>query len=466
MHRRRSPNWHQKGPRLMNQSEPSNLIISQEDNDLDSPQELFDSSLGPIKRIGVSLFILVFGFFGGWAALAPIDGAALAPGQVTVRSYSKFVQHLEGGIIKEILVDNGERVEREDPILVLDDTQPQASLDIAKTQFIALKALESRLTAERDERESITFLDELLSLGEIAAEEKSAQEEIFRARQATLKGSINVFEQRIEQLQSQIVGFEALKSSKDQLGLSYGNELVDISELLSQGFSEKTRLRELERNVARLTGESAELSANIAVAEMTIGETKLEILQAKTQFLDNVVSELGGVQTEIKDISDRMTALSDIVARTTIRSPESGIVNGLQVHTVGAVITPGMMIAEIVPQQDDLLVEAFVSPMDIDRVALNQDATIRFSSFGGATVPTIYGKVIHLSANAILDENSGVGAYLARVEVTPAGLKDLGELVLIPGMPAEVFISTGARTMLEYLFKPFSNAVARSFRED
>ena len=450
----------------MNQGKAGNLVPSEEVISANTPVKSFDASLGPTKALGISLIILVFGFFGGWAVFAPIDGAALAPGQVTVRSYSKLVQHLEGGIIQDILVDDGEQVQKGDPILILDDTQPQASLDIERTRFIALKALEARLIAERDKQGSVIFPDEFLSFDEIAVEEKSAQEQIFEARQATLSGSIGVLNQRVEQLQSQIIGFEALKSSKDQLGLSYENELVDISELLSKGFSEKTRLREIERNVARLRGESAELSANIAVAEMTIGETRLEILQTRARFLDNVVNELSGVQTEIKDVSERITALSDIVSRTTVRSPESGIVNGLQVHTVGAVITPGMQIAEIVPQQDDLLVEAFVSPVDIDRVALNQDATIRFSSFGGGTVPTIYGKVIHLSANAILDEDSGVGAYLARVEVTPAGLEDLGELVLIPGMPAEVFISTGSRTMLEYLFKPFSNAVARSFRED
>ena len=236
---------------------------------------------------------MVFGFFGGWAVFAPIDGAALAPGQVTVRSYSKLVQHLEGGIIQDILVDDGEQVQKGDPILILDDTQPQASLDIERTRFIALKALEARLIAERDKQGSVIFPDEFLSFDEIAVEEKSAQEQIFEARQATLSGSIGVLNQRVEQLQSQIIGFEALKSSKDQLGLSYENELVDISELLSKGFSEKTRLREIERNVARL-GRVMEL-LQISQAEMTIGETRLEILQTRARFLDNVVNELSGV---------------------------------------------------------------------------------------------------------------------------------------------------------------------------
>ena len=182
--------------------------------------------------------------------------------------------------------------------------------------------------------------------------------------------------------------------------------------------------------------------------------------------MNDVVAELSQVQTSLTDVTERVTALNDIVYRTTIRAPESGLVNGLQVHTIGAVIVPGMEIAEIVPQQEDLIVEAQVSLNDIDRVAINQDATIRFSSFGNAAVPTIFGEVINLSANRIVDDTSGLPFYLARVEVTPEGMTDLGDLVLLPGMPAEVFISTGDRTLLEYLFKPFSNALARSFRED
>ncbi|MDG2422307.1 MAG: HlyD family type I secretion periplasmic adaptor subunit [Gammaproteobacteria bacterium] len=426
----------------------------------------FNESLGPYKKIGLTLFLLVFVFFGGWAALAPIDGAAVATGAVTVRSYSKFVQHLEGGIIENIFVDNGTEVEKGQPILVLDSTQSQTQLDIANSQFIYLKALESRLLAESDNQESINYPADFPSLGDTATEESLAQEEIFSARKAMIEGRIGVLEQRIEQLESQGIGLEALRASKEQLAASYSDELQDVIALLNQGFSEKTRLRELERNVANFNGEAADLSANIAVTQMSIGETRLEILQIQTEFLNEVVTELGEVQTNMTDVSERITALTDIVSRTIIRAPESGIVNGLQVHTIGGVITPGMQIVEIVPQKDDLIIEAKVSPMDIDRVAINQEATIRFSSFGNASVPTIYGQLINLSANSVFDQVTGTTHYLARVEVTPGGMEDLGDLDLMPGMPAEVFISTGDRTMLEYLFKPFSNAMARSFRED
>ncbi len=426
----------------------------------------FNSQIDPPKRFGFTMFVLVFFFFGGWAALAPIDGAAVATGIVNVRSYSKFIQHLEGGIIKEIFVNDGEEVVEGQPILEIDSTQSKAQLDIANSQYIALTAREIRLIAERDGSDSLVFPDNFSSMGETAKEETIAQTQVFDARRATLAGRISVLEQRIEQLKSQAVGMDALRLSKEQLSASFSEELNDVSELLSQGFSEKTRLRELERSVASFNGEAAELSANIAVTQMSIGETQLEILQTRTEFLNDVVSELDQVQTDKVDVSERITALTDIVSRTLIRAPESGIVNGLRVHTLGGVISPGMEIVEIVPQQDELIIEAMVSPNDIDRVAISQNATIRFSSFGGSTVPTIFGQVINLSANSMINETTGLSHYLARVEVTPEGMADLGDLILLPGMPAEVFISTGNRTMLEYLFKPFSNAMARSFRED
>ena len=428
--------------------------------------ERYDPGLSSPKKFGMTIFIVIFGFCGSWAAFAPIDGAAVASGFVNVRSYSKVVQHLEGGIISDIFVENGARVQGGQPILELNNTQPLAQLEIVNSQFIALTALETRLMAERDGLDDVNYPGNLSSADARVHEETAAQTEIFRARKAALDGSIGVLRQRIGQLESQVVGLAALKLSKEQLAASYTEELEDVQVLLSQGFSEKTRLRELERNVALFNGEAADLTANIASAEIQIGETQLQILQQDREFQNEVVSELGVAKTSLKDVSERITALEDVVARTTVRAPEAGIVNGLQVHTIGGVISPGMKIVDIVPDGDDLIIEAKVSPIDIDRVAVNQNATIRFSSFGLATVPTIYGQVINLSADRLFDEVSGLPYYQARVEVTPEGMEDLGDLVLMPGMPAEVFIATGSRTFLQYLMKPFTNAIARSLRED
>jgi epimerase transport system membrane fusion protein len=234
---------------------------------------------------------------------------------------------------------------------------------------------------------------------------------------------------------------------------------------LDQGFSEKNRLRQAERSFASYSGEAAELIANIAATRVQIGETELQILQQSSEFQNEVVSELSEVQTGLKDAGERLTALQDIVRRTTIAAPDTGLVNGMQVHTIGGVIRPGTPIAEIVPESDELIVEASVNPVDIDRVFEGQEARIRFSTFGNRA-PTIFGTLMSLSADAIPNEATGASFYLARVEVNPDSIEELGDLELMPGMPAEIYINTGARTLLQYLFKPLSNAVSRSFNED
>jgi epimerase transport system membrane fusion protein len=191
----------------------------------------------------------------------------------------------------------------------------------------------------------------------------------------------------------------------------------------------------------------------------------LQIIQQEREFQNEVANRLSEVQTDIRDISERRNALRDVVSRTVVKAPVAGVVNGLQVHTEGGVIGPGSRIADIVPQSDELIIEARVAPIDIDRVAVGQDATIRFSAFS-SSVPNIFGTVINVSADAFTDENTGASYYTARVEVTPEGRSNLGDLALVPGMPAEVFIATGSRTFLQYLMKPITNALARSFRED
>jgi len=434
-------------------------------NKLDSKVSKFDTDLKTHRRFGLLIFIMLFGFGGLWSATAPIDGAAVASGLVTSRSYSKVVQHLEGGIIKSIFVEDGANVNLGDPILEIDSTQPRSQLDIINSQLLSLSALEIRLVAERDSKDALNLSD-FANGSDRAREEATAQIEIFNARKSALEGEIEVLEQREEQLRSQINGYRGLQSSKERLSISYNEELDDIRELLNQGFSDKNRLREIERNVATLDGDVADLMASIASTEVAIGETRLQILQLRKRFQNEIVSELREVQLNISDNFERANALEDIVSRTLVRATESGIVTGLQVHTEGGVISPGMKIVDIVPQEDELIVEAQVSPTDIDRVAIGQDATIRFSSFGTGTVPAIYGRVINLSADSFFDESISNYYYLARVEVTPEGMDDLGDLALMPGMPADVFIATGARTFLQYLFKPFSNAVARGLRED
>jgi len=410
-------------------------------------------------------FCIVIMLFIGWSMVTNVDEVAVTSGEVVPSGQLQSLQHLEGGIVKQILVQDGDHVAAGQPLLILDDTQAQAQVEIANNQYVALKAKEARLLAERDSLDEVTFPEALSTSDKYVKEETEAQYRIFQARKSALEGSVSVLEQRIEQLQSKLVGLNALRESNRELVASYEEELVDVEELLSQGFSDKIRQRDILRRLESYKGEVADLTATISSTEVQIGETRLQIIQLEREFQNQVVNDLSETQTRLKDVNERVNALTAILSRTVIKSPVDGILNGMQVHTVGGVIGSGTTIAEVVPQSAELIVEAQVSIVDIDRVSQGQTATIRFSSFGNRT-PTMFGKVLSVSANAIQNRDSGQSYYLARIEVTPESLESLGDLVLVPGMPAEVLISTGSRTMLQYLFKPFSNAIARSFIED
>jgi epimerase transport system membrane fusion protein len=347
----------------------------------------------------------------------------------------------------------------------LDNTQSLAQLEIANSQYLAMRAMEARLIAERDGLDQVSFPADLSTTDQNALAEIQAQTQVFLTRKAALEGSVEVLEQRIGQLQSRLAGLRALQQSKQDLADSFAEELRDVQSLLVEGFADKNRVRELERNAAQLRGEAAELTASISSTEIEIGETRLQILQQEREFQNEVANKLAETQTALKDAIERVTAIRSIVLRTTITAPVDGIVNGMQIHTIGGIVPPGQPVADIVPQSEELIVEARVSPIDIDRIAVGQEAMIRFSSFS-SSVPNIFGNVIHISADALTDPNTGMSYYSARVEVTPEGLQDLGDLTLIPGMPAEVFIATGSRTLLQYMMKPFANALARSFIED
>jgi len=424
------------------------------------------SNIDSPKRFGITLFILVFGVFGLWSVVAPIEGAAHAPGQVAVKTYKQIVQHLEGGIVREIRARDGDLVNAGDPLLILDNTQSLAELDIVNGRFAADKALESRLIAERDGLDVVSYPEMLSGDDFDAASEIAAQDQIFESRKIALQGATEVLEQRVQQLQSSLVGLRALKASKEELASSFNEELEDVRALLVDGFSNRTRLRELERAHAGLQGEAAELTATIASTEIQIGETRLQILQQEKEFRNDVIGQLAETQTRLKDSAERINALQDIVSRTVVRAPVSGRVNGMQTHTEGGVITAASEIAQIVPQTEELIIEARLSPLDIDRVSEGQEAIIRFSTFSRNAVPTIFGNVINISADSFIDEQTGISYYLARIEVSPEGMEDLGDLALIPGMPAEAFISSGSRTLLQYLMKPLSNSLARSLNED
>jgi epimerase transport system membrane fusion protein len=412
------------------------------------------------------ILAIVFGGFGLWSLLAPLDSAALAPGVVTVKSYRKTVQHLEGGIVSEILVTDGQLVAEGQTLLVLDNTQSKAELGILKGQYFTTRAMENRLAAERDLLDAVDFANDLDAEDIRAIEAIKNEELIFSARREDRLGEIEVLEQRIAQLESQILGLRALIASKQEVISSYNEEVDDLVELLSEGFVDKQRLRELQRSRSRVVGEVADHRATIAQAEVQIGETRLEIIQLNKRFATEVVDQLAETQAKVYDLRERISAIEDRLQRTVITAPVAGIVLGMTTHTIGGVVQPGTPLLDIVPDLAELVVDARVAPMDIDRISVGQEATIRFSAFKNATTPTIQGNLTRISADRLVDEQTGTPYYLARVEVSDEGKEMLGSLVLVPGMPAEVLIKTGERTFFEYLIQPARNAFARSLIED
>lgn len=421
----------------------------------------------PIRNIGLIVLAITFGILGTWGYFAPIDSAALAPGTVAVKSHSKTVQHLDGGIVSELLAKDGDIVKEGDVLIKLDGTEVKAQLEILRGQLITLSAQMARLVAERDGQAAITFPDNIQDLSDPhIVEARQGENQIFQARKNSHEGEISVLKQRIGQLNSKIEGLKGQRNSKQELLASYKEETKDLREMLAQGFADKLRLRDIERNYANVSGDIAALTSEIAGSEIQIGETKLQILQLEKKFQEEVAGKLGEVQAELYDVSQRVNATADKVIRTDIKAPSGGRVLGLSVHNIGSVITPGKPILDIVPQQEELIVNAQVSPIDIDRVRTGLAAEVRFSAFNQTVIPKVMGKVVNLSADRLADERTGNTYYQAQIELLPDSYAKLRGFELVPGMPAEVFINTGERTVFEYLMQPITNSFARAFIED
>lgn len=421
-----------------------------------------------VSSLGFLIIFVTFGVFGTWAALAPLDSAALAPGVVMVKTYRKTIQHLEGGIVKELLVRDGDLVKAGDPLIVLDETQIRADNEVTRSQLIAAQATDARLRAERDGLPLVDFSAMIEQDTPRAREAREGETLVFKARRNSHLGEISVLEERIRQLREQINGLKKVISTKNSLERSFSTEIRELKELLAEGFVDKTRLLEQERNLDKTHAEIADHGSEIIKTQLQINETELQILQLNKDFNAEVVSQLAEVQTKVFDLQEKKSALEDRLSRIVIRSPEDGMILGMTVHTIGGVISPGTPLLDIVPSVSDLVVEAKVSPVDIDRVEAGKSADIRFSSFNSNTTPVIEGRVIQVSADRLEDVKDGTPYYLARVGLTEEGVKHLGglNLKLQPGMPADVFINTGERTMLQYLMQPATNAFARSLIEE
>lgn len=428
-----------------------------------------------IRRQGLALVLVVFGGFGAWASLAPLNSAALAPGVITVEHYRKTVQHLEGGIIRTLDVHDGDSVHQDQMIATLDDTQSRAQLEVFRGQLYFRIAQEARLAAQRDRLPIVHYPQELLAhqTDPRVQEAMRLQDQTFKVRRAAHEGESAVYRRQIEQLRAKVKGLQAQKLSRDRLVESYRGDLNDFRSLLKEGFTEKQKVEELDRALAENEGQRGALLSDMAASELQVAEIELKILQLQKDLQRDVAKELSEVQAELFSLREKVQSLERTVERTVIKAPVSGMVLGLAVHTIGAVIQPGGRLLDIVPQDQKLIIEAQVAPIDIDRVKIGQVAEVRFSAFKTRDVPTIEGTLISVSADRIVrdskENNEGDTAYyLARIEVSSSGLQALRDanLELVPGMPTEVLIQTGARTLVQYLMKPLTDTFKRSFIED
>lgn len=419
----------------------------------------------PIRRTGYLILLFVFGGLGGWAALAPLNSAAVAPGTVTVKSYRKTVQHLEGGIVNELHVRDGEHVKQGEPLLTLDATQAKAEQELLLNQKVATEALQARLTAELGNTNQLTIPKAALTHTR-ASEAWQAEKSIFQSQHQARAGEIQILQQTVAQLAEQISGLQSVIHSKRQLEQSYKDEVNDLRALLKEGFTDKQRLRDQERALARLSAEITDHTSSIAQLQQRSGEAKLKIIQLNKNFTQETTEKLAEAQTKFFDNSERLRVINERLQRSVIRAPTSGIVLGLSVHTVGGVIAAGSPILEIVPENAELIVEVRISPNDIDRVHIGMPADIRFSAFNQAKTPVINGTLDHISADRLYDDASRQSFYLGHVSISSIGHQALGKQTLVPGMPAEVMLNTGSRTLLSYLVQPASNWMARSLNED
>jgi len=409
---------------------------------------------------------VTFGLFGTWAAFAPLGNAVYGTGVVTVQSYRKTVQHLEGGIVKELRARDGDTVHKGDPLIILDDGQLSSEYESTRNQLITARAKEARLRAERDNLPAIPALKIDGVESDRAREAIDGEAQVFRSRHDARLGEISVQQERIGQLKQQIIGLNDMIGTKVNLEKSYTREITELKDLLRQGFVDNQRLLEQERKLDMLKSEVADHQSTITKTRLQINETEMQIVQTNQKFSSDVAKDLSDVQAQVFDLQEKASALKDRLSRIVIRAPEDGMVLDMKVHTIGGVVSAGTPLLDIVPESSDLVVEAHVSTNDIDRITLGKLTDVRFSAFNSATTPVIQGEVTRISADRLTDEKSGEGYYLVRVKITDEGLKRLGDRKLQPGMPAEVLINAGERTMLEYLLKPARNMFAKSMIEE
>ncbi len=426
-----------------------------------------NSSLRRFQVVGFLSVLLMVGVVGGWANFTELNGAVIAPATIMVESYSKKVQHKEGGIVGEIRVKDGDRVEIGQTLIVLDNTETRSELAIIDGLLDEALAKRARLEAQRDRASTIIFPLEVLARTNEpgVAAIMAGQTKLFDARLQAVVGKKDQLTQQIGQLTEQIGGLESQRVSKEKQLTLISAELTDLKDLQSKGLVPVSRVMAMDRETARLDGERGELVASKASAEARIAEVRVQILQIDEEDLSQTLTDLRDIEGKVAELKERKLAVASRLERMAIKSPITGDVYQLAVHTVGGVIGPGEPLMLIVPEADELILQAQVMPQDIDKVQTGQIAHIRFPAFNSRLTPEVAARVTQISADTSQTEPGSPAFYSVRLMISAAELAKLGSNKLKPGMPAEAFIQTEAQTPMTYFLKPLTDQFAHALRE-
>lgn len=418
--------------------------------------------------IGMAIGLALIGTAGAWATSTQLAGAVVASGNFVVDSHIKKVQHPTGGVVGEILVREGEKVEAGQVLMRLDPTQTKANLAIVIKRLDELMARLARLEAERDGRDDIEFSEVLTArlADEDVASAIDSERKLFEFREQSRKGRKSQLIERITQFEHEIEGLLAQQQAYDRGLAILDGEIGSLRSLHEKGIVSVQRLNELQTKAATFQGERGGKVALQAQAAGRIAETKLQILQIDEDLKAEVGKELREVQAQLGELVERRIAAEDQLRRIDMLAPQGGIVHQLNVHTVGGVISPADVVMSIVPDGDKLAIDARIQPRDIDQIQLGQPVVLRLSAFNQRATPELNGSISRIPADLTEDPRSGLAYYVVRIAVPGAELSRLGPLEPVPGMPAEAFIQTGTRTALSYLIKPLSDQINRAFREE
>ncbi|MGE0724963.1 MAG: HlyD family type I secretion periplasmic adaptor subunit [Alphaproteobacteria bacterium] len=424
--------------------------------------------VGGAALLAGAVVLVVFGGFGGWAAVAELDSAAVAPATVTVESHRKTVQLLEAGIIRRLLVRDGDSVAAGQVLVEMDDTQARATHAIILGQHRLAAARIARLQAEMAEAPAIEFPGELVARKNEpeVAEILTGQRDLFEARREAYLGQVSILERKVAQLRDEIAAMQAQERAVSEQHRYIIEETRGIEDLVKRGLERKPRMLALQRASAELIGQRGKLVSSMAAARQSIGQTELQIIDLRNARRADVVSQIETTQKEMADLAERLGAAADLLRRMKVLAPQDGVVVGMQVFTPGGVIKAGEPVMDIVPREDKLVVDARVRPLDIDSVRPGQRADLALVSYKRRLVPQVAGAVQTVSADLLTDQRTGEGYYVARIAVDPHELQRLNGVELYPGMPVEAFILTGRRTALDYLLSPLTDGLRRTFREE